>query len=50
MFTKLFDGVKECFSYPFKEICISCGTGDDILAIGAGIKIGMNEKLSGVIR
>lgn len=50
MFTKLLDGNKECLCYPIKEILISCGSGDDVLAIGAGIEIGMNEKLNGVSR
>lgn len=47
MFAKLFDGIKECLRYPVKEIFISFGSGDDVLAIGAGIEIRMNEKLDG---
>jgi hypothetical protein len=48
VFAKLFDSVKECLRYPVKKIFISCRSDDDVLAIGAGIKIGMNEKLDGV--
>lgn len=48
MLAKLFDGTDECLCYPAKEIFIPFRSGDNVLAIGAGVKIRMNKKLHDV--